>query len=189
MATTDELKSALSRNVKRLRTSRGWSLDELATRSGISRAMIVQVEGAKTNASLGTICEIADALAVPVQSLIELEDESRVQVVRADETSVLWSDKKESWARLLCGTSTREKLEFWSWRLGPDAEYTSRAHPQGTRELIWVTAGKFSLATGGNETTVSAGDCIIFEADQQHSYRNAGRRPCEFTMIVQLGVA
>ena len=152
VATTDDLKSALSRNVRRLRTSRGWSLDDLAARSGISRAMIVQVEGGKTNASLGTICELADALAVPVQSLIELSDEGRVQVVRADETSVLWSDKKESWARLLCGTSTREKLEFWSWRLAPDAEYTSRAHPHGTRELIWVTTGKFSLVMAGSET-------------------------------------
>ena len=151
--------------------------------------MIVQVEGAKTNASLGTICELADALAVPVQSLIELAEESRIQVVPAGETSVLWTDAEGSWARLLCGTSTREKLEFWSWKLAPAAEYTSKAHPHGTRELIWVMTGTLRLATGDNETAAAAGDCIIFEADQQHTYRNSGRRACEFTMIVQLGVA
>ena len=189
MATTEDVKLAVSRNLRRLRTSRGWSLDELAARSGISRAMIVQVEGAKTNASLGTICELADALAVPVQSLIELSAESRVQVVPASDTSVLWSDEDGSWARLLCGTSTREKLEFWSWRLAAGAEYSSKAHPHGTRELIWVMTGTLTLATGADETAASAGDCIIFEADQQHTYRNAKRRPCEFTMIVQLGVA
>jgi len=151
--------------------------------------MIVQVEGARTNASLGTICELADALAVPVQSLIELSEESPVQVVPASETSLLWSDAAGSWARLLCGTSTREKLELWSWRLAPAAEYTSKAHPHGTRELIWVMAGTLNLGLGGSETSASVGDCIIFEADRQHTYRNAGRRPCEFAMIVQLGVA
>ena len=189
MATTDEVKSALSRNLRRLRTSRGWSLDELATRSGISRAMIVQVEGGRTNASLGTICELADALAVPVQSLIEVSDERRVQVVPASETSLLWSDAAGSWARLLCGTATREKLEFWSWSLAPGAEYTSKAHPHGTRELIWVMTGTLTLAMGDSETAASVGDCIIFEADQEHTYRNAGSRACEFAMIVQLGVA
>src|SRR5689334_4431453 len=117
MATSEEIKSALSKNLRHWRGARGWSLDELASRSGISRAMIVQIEGARTNASLGTLCEIADALAVPVQSLIEIPKESRIQVVRAADTLELWSDQKGSWARLLCGTTTREKIEFWSWNL------------------------------------------------------------------------
>jgi transcriptional regulator with XRE-family HTH domain len=189
VATTEEVKSALSRNVRRFRTKRGWSLDELATRSGISRAMIVQVEGGRTNASLGTICELADALAVPVQSLIELTEDTRIQLIKADETSVLWSDAGGSWARLLCGTSTREKLEFWSWRLVPASAYASKAHPHGTRELIWVRTGSLTVLSGDDSTSASAGDCIIFEADQQHTYQNQGRRPCEFSMIVQLGVA
>ena len=189
MPTSEDVKSALSRNLKRLRLSRGWSLDDLATRSGVSRAMIVQVEGAKTNASLGTICELADALAVPVQSLIEVPKENRIQLVPAADTSVLWSDDAGSWARLLCGTSTREKLELWSWSLAPKAEYSSKAHGHGTREIIWVTSGSLSVATGSGDTKASAGDCIIFEADHQHTYRNAGRGTCEFSMIVQLGVA
>ena len=186
MATTEEVKSALSRNVRRLRTVRGWSLDELATRSGVSRAMIVQVEGAKTNASLGTICQLADALGAPVQSLIELPNENRLQVVTAEEMSVLWSTEEGSWARLLCGTSSREKLEFWSWRLTSAAEYSSKAHPTGTREIIWVTSGSLTVVCGDVEAVVTSGQCLVFEANQQHTYRNAGRRVCEFAMIVQL---
>ena len=189
MATTEEVKSALSRNVRRLRTLRGWSLDELATRSGVSRAMIVQVEGARTNASLGTICQLADALGAPVQSLIERPNESRLQVIAADEMSVLWSTEDGSWARLLCGTSSREKLEFWSWRLTPSTHYSSKAHPAGTREIIWVTSGSLTVGCGDLEAIVATGECVVFEADQQHTYHNRGRRVCEFTMIVQLGVA
>ena len=151
--------------------------------------MIVQVEGAKTNASLGTICQLADALGAPVQSLIERPNESRLQVVRAEEMSVLWSTEDGSWARLLCGTSSREKLEFWSWRLTPSTEYPSKGHPAGTREIIWVTAGSLTVSCGDTEALVKAGQCLVFEPDQQHVYRNAGRRMCEFTMIVQLGVA
>src|SRR3954464_12744225 len=113
------MKTALSRHVRQKRMGRGGALDELATRSGVSRAMIVQVEAAKTNASLGTICELADALGVPVPALIETSKESRVEITRADEASVIWSDSSGSFARLLCGTSTRQKTELWSWKLGP----------------------------------------------------------------------
>ena len=79
--------------------------------------MIVQVEGARTNASLATICQLADALGAPVQSLIELPHEGRFEVVRAEDMPVLWSTEDGSWARLLCGTASREKLELYA-RLG-----------------------------------------------------------------------
>jgi transcriptional regulator with XRE-family HTH domain len=184
--TAEELKAALSRNVRQSRMARGWSLDELATRSGVSRAMIVQVEAAKTNASLGTICELADALGVPVPSLIEMSKESRVEIIPATETSVVWSDSKGSAARLLCGTSTRQKTELWSWKLGPGGGHASKAHPRGTREIIWVMTGALTLNVGDEEFTVGAGDSIIFEADLAHRYRNTARTPCTFGMLVQL---
>ena len=148
--------------------------------------MIVQVEAAKTNASLGTICQLADALGVPVPSLIEMSKESRVEIIPARETSVVWSDAKGSSATLLCGTSTRQKTELWSWKLGPAAEYTSKAHPRDTREIIWVMAGALTLNVGDEEFVVGSGDSIIFEADLAHSYRNAARTPCTFGMLVQL---
>src|SRR4051812_23878880 len=150
---------------------RGWSLEQLATRSGVSRAMIVQVEGAKTNASLGTICELADALGVPVPALIETTKDSRVQITRASETSVIWSDDAGSSARLLCGTSTREKAELWSWKLAADAGYESKAHPRGTREIVWVMTGTLTLRIGDEEFTIAPGDSIVFEADAAHRYR------------------
>jgi transcriptional regulator with XRE-family HTH domain len=186
VATSEELRSALSRNVRQWRTARGWSLDELATRSGVSRAMIVQVEAAKTNASLGTICELADALGVPVPSLIETTKESRVQIVSADETSVIWSDANGGFARLLCGTATRQKAELWSWKLGAGSEHASKAHPRGTREIIWVMTGALTVRLGDEEFTIGAGDSIIFEADLAHTYHNARRTACTFGMIVQL---
>jgi mannose-6-phosphate isomerase-like protein (cupin superfamily) len=148
--------------------------------------MIVQVERAKTNASLGTICQLADALGVPVPSLIEKSKDRQVEIIPADRTSIIWSDSKGSWARLLCGTSTRQKMELWSWKLSPTAQYSSKAHPAGTREIIWVMSGRLTVTVGDQDSTVAAGDSIIFEAVLPHVYRNTRRSPCTFGMIVQL---
>ena len=51
--------------VRRLRTAKGWSLDQLAARSGVSKGMLVHLEQARTNPSLGTLCKVAETLGIP----------------------------------------------------------------------------------------------------------------------------
>jgi transcriptional regulator with XRE-family HTH domain len=186
MATAEQLQQALASRVRALRLEREWSLAELATRSGVSRAMIVQVEGARTNASLGTMCQLADALGVPVQSLIEPENPANVQVTPAANTTVMWSDDLGSSARLLTGSSTPAKVEIWEWRLGAKAEYESKAHPAGTWEILWVHRGTLEVRVGKRLFALSPGDSITFEAVDRHAYRNARATVCEFAMVVQL---
>lgn len=186
MASPEDFHKALARNVRKYRGHRGWTLDDLATRSGISRAMIVQVEGGRTNASIGTICQLAEALGVPVPALLAMADDGRIRVVRASETASLWTDKSGSYAQLLGGTMSRERLELWDWRLAPRATYKAPAHQKGTRELLWVRRGHVRLTTDGEVTDGRTGDLIVFEADMAHEYSNPGKSDCTFSMIVQL---
>ena len=69
-----EVAGAVALNLRRLRTSRQWSLDTLATRSGVSKGMLVQLEAARTNPSLGTLCRVAEALSVSLTALIETDE-------------------------------------------------------------------------------------------------------------------
>src|SRR6218665_3503529 len=62
-------------NLRRLRTRRGYSLDRLAKVSGVSRAMLGQIETGKSSPTLNVLAKIAAALEVPCGSLIIEEDE------------------------------------------------------------------------------------------------------------------
>ncbi len=73
MADLDLLTRSLARNVKRWRTERGFTLDMLAARAGVSRGMLIQIEQARTNPSIGTIVKIGDALGVSVPTLLDYE--------------------------------------------------------------------------------------------------------------------
>ena len=64
--------TAVAQHVRALRQSRGWSLDELSGRSGVSKGMVVQIEGNRTNPSVGTLSRLADAFGVTVLSLIHI---------------------------------------------------------------------------------------------------------------------
>jgi mannose-6-phosphate isomerase-like protein (cupin superfamily) len=86
----------------------------------------------------------------------------------------------------MSGGSGLAGIESWQWRLGPTASYDAPAHPAGTRESLWVHRGRLRVRVGENAVTAGAGDAIQFEASRPHRYENAGKAPCEFSMIVLL---
>jgi len=76
-----DAQAAIARQVKSLRQARRWSLDELSSRSGVSKGMLVQIEGARTNPSIGTLCRLAEAFGVSIGRLLEAEPEPVVKIV------------------------------------------------------------------------------------------------------------
>ncbi len=184
MPTPDEVAAAVAHNTRRLRTLRGWSLDQLATRSGVSKGMLVQLEGARTNPSLGTLCKLAETLGVSLAGLVELHEAPAVRVVRPDEVARLWASEAGSAGDLLVGSDERDHLELWHWTLAPGDGHASDAHATGTRELLHVVSGTLTLEVGGAEHRVPAGGAALFHADRDHVYRNAGRATVRLVMVV-----
>lgn len=72
------------------------------------------------------------------------------------------------------------------WRLVPGDSSASDPHPEGTVELLHVTAGDLTLVVDGTPYTVPAGTSATFEAHHPHAYRNEGSRPVELTMAVSI---
>ncbi|HEY6697529.1 MAG TPA: XRE family transcriptional regulator [Acidimicrobiales bacterium] len=176
--------AAVARNTRRLRTERGWSLDQLASRSGVSKGMLVHVEGARTNPSLGTMCKIAETLGVSLAALVELHDAPVVRVVEPAETARLWTGLEGSSADLLVGSDERDHTELWRWTLSPGDRHASEAHVDGTREMVHVVDGTLTLEVDGVAHTVAAGGAALFHADRPHAYGNDRKRPVRFVMLV-----
>ena len=65
-----ELTRRLADNIRTLRKARGYSLDDMARRSGVSRASLSQVETAKTNPTIAILWKIAAGLEVPFSTLL-----------------------------------------------------------------------------------------------------------------------
>ncbi|WP_190126122.1 helix-turn-helix domain-containing protein [Streptomyces inusitatus] len=184
MSDFDQLTQALARNLKRWRGERGFTLDALAARAGVSRGMIIQIEQARTNPSVGTTVKLADALGVSITTLLDHERGARVQVVPPERAVRMWSTSTGSFTRLLVGAEGRGPVELWSWRLMPGDRSESDAHPEGTVELIHVTEGELTLVVDGEPFPVPAGNSASFEANAPHAYRNDGTAEVAMTMVV-----
>ncbi|OAH15484.1 helix-turn-helix domain-containing protein [Streptomyces jeddahensis] len=186
MSDLDLLTQSLARNVKRCRSERGFTLEALAARAGVSRGMLIQIEQARTNPSLGTVVKIGDALGVSITTLLDYEQGPKVRIVPPEQAVRLWHTEAGSFNRLLAGTEAPGPLEMWQWRLMPGEGSSSDPHPAGTVELIHVTAGELTLVVDGTEYRVPAGTSASFEANATHAYRNEGDEPLEMTMTVSV---
>jgi transcriptional regulator with XRE-family HTH domain len=176
--------AAVARNTRRLRTAKGWSLDQLASRSGVSKGMLVHLEQARTNPSLGTLCKVAETLGVSLAGLVELHEAPVVQVVAPGETVRLWTGVEGSAGDLLAGSDERDHVELWHWTLAAGDGLGSDAHLEGTHELLHVLDGTLTLEVDGQSHAVRAGGAALFPADRPHCYRNEHKRTVRFVMVV-----
>jgi len=182
----DHLTQSLARNLKRWRQERGFTLDALAARAGVSRGMLIQIEQARTNPSVGTVVKVGDALGVSITTLLDFDQEPQVRLVPAEQAVRLWSTDAGSHSTLLAGAEAPGPLELWSWRLMPGEGSQSDPHPAGTAELVHVTAGELTLSVEGSDYLVPAGTSATFESNVPHGFRNDGSEPVEMTMAVSV---
>ncbi|MGB3734086.1 MAG: XRE family transcriptional regulator [Ilumatobacter sp.] len=170
--------------VRAERKERGWSLDRAATRLGVSRRLLTQIESGSANPSLSTLLSIANGFGIDLTSLVADTPDAVDAVLQPDNdaAAVLWSTDAGSRAQLLVGMGP---LEMWSWRLEPGESKRSDAHSTNSLEALIVTAGHVEVDIDGGETrTVAAGQSLIFSADVGHEYRSVGERAADFHLAV-----
>src|SRR5580698_8534143 len=84
----ESINENLGRRVKKLRGDRGWSLEELAAASGVSRSMLSEIERERANPTLSVTYRIASAFGLALQDLIETAaTASSIQTIRASDRS------------------------------------------------------------------------------------------------------
>jgi transcriptional regulator with XRE-family HTH domain len=180
----ERISGALARAVQALRTERGWSLDQLMARSGVSKGVLVALEQGRANPNLATLARIADAFGVPVTRLIEMTDEPAVRISGPDDAAVLWRGQAGGSGQIIAATEPPWAAELWRWRLQPGEQFGGSAHTPATKEMVWVEAGTLTLTVAGRSHPLGPGSCARFPGGVPHGYANEGTEPVIMTMVV-----
>ena len=179
-----DITAAVARAVQALRIERGWSLDHLAARSGVSKGVLVAIEQGKSNPNLGTLARIGDAFGVPVTRLVENADEPGVLITDARAFRTLWQGHAGGTGVIVGATAAPWAAELWTFRLEPGDSVGGDAHAAATREMIWVRTGTVTLTVAGRSYEVGPQMCARFSGGTTHRYVNGGDEPSEMIMVV-----
>lgn len=170
-----DLAPVVGANLRRLRTRRGLSLERLAQISGVSRAMLGQIELGQSAPTINVLWKIARALEVTFSALISARTQSGALVLRSADSKLLTSKDRSFSSRALFPFDEPRRVEFYELRLAGGSVEDADAHPPGTTENLVVTAGTIEIDVAGDTHRLEAGDSILFEADTPHAYRNPGK--------------
>jgi len=169
-----DLTPTVGANLRRLRSQHGLSLDGLAQLSGVSRAMLGQIELQQSTPTINVLWKIARALNVPFSALMAQQTTARAKVLNASQAKLLSSRDGKFTSRALFPFDQPRRVEFYELRLAPHGVEEAEPHPPGTVENLVVTSGKLEIRVGEEKHPLATGDAIQFQADIQHEYRNPG---------------
>jgi transcriptional regulator with XRE-family HTH domain len=170
-----ELVPAVGPNLRRLRSRRGLSLERLARRSGVSRAMLSQIELGQSAPTINLLWKVARALDVPFSGLLDRPDEVAPIIVPARAGHLLTNQAGTFTSRALFPVDERRRrAEFYELRLKPRGEEQASPHPPGTTENLVVAAGAVEIDIDQARHPLAVGDAIVFAGDVPHAYRNPG---------------
>jgi transcriptional regulator with XRE-family HTH domain len=179
-----DITGAIARTLAALRTERGWSLDQLAVRSGVSKGVLVALEQGRSNPNLATLARISDAFGVPVTRLVEITDEPAVRIARPDSARVLWRGPAGGTGTIIAATEPPWAAELWRWQIHPGEAFGGYPHAPATRELVWVERGTVTLTVAGERREVGPGESARFPGGLPHGYENKSTEPVLMTMVV-----
>jgi transcriptional regulator with XRE-family HTH domain len=175
----------LGERIRALRRERGLTLEVLAGRSGVSRAMISKLERGEKNPTLVVAAKVAEGLGVSLSQLVGVEERREVVVVPRERRMVVRDPVTGFERQLLSPSFGGRGIEFIKNVVpGGSSSGEFPPHRRGVEEYVVVERGRLMAILGGEEYLLEEGDALYFEADVPHRFDNAGEEVCSYYLVI-----
>lgn len=163
----------IASTLKELRKKKGWSLDKAAVATGVSKAMLGQIERGESSPTIATLWKIASGFETSFSSFIEeLTPPSAQPLYRTGKVKNIHPDDKKINVLSLFPFDEQLHFELFVIELLPGCEHLSPPHANGVIEHVIVIEGTMGVLIEDAWHTLTAGEGVKFAASQPHGYRN-----------------
>ena len=180
----DEIQSQLcsfGARLRELRLQRGWTLQELACRSALSKAFLSRLESGGRQASIAAALTLSRIFDVSLASLFEspLAVEPCVVIRAADAVEKSTNGLKYV---PLSNAGRFFNLQPLRIKVSPSRRGNEHYHHSG-EEWIYVLSGKLTLSLAGKTHDLEPGDAAHFESRLPHRLIARGERDAEVLVV------
>lgn len=162
------ISKSIAKHLQSVRKGRGLSLDKTAQLTGVSKAMLGQIERGESSPTIATLWKIATGLECSFSSFLSNDDVERSS---QHEDNKFANDPNVS-IKTLFPFNLITQFEMFELCLKDFHEQHSSAHQVGVTEHIHVLQGKLGVLQEGQWHTYQAQEQCILRADQPHGYRD-----------------
>ncbi len=167
------LREAIGKNLHRLRSDRALSYEKLARASGVSRAMLNQIELGQSAPTTTLLLKIARALRVTIAALLQSDDSPVLHVERRTTARTTVTGDGGYSSRLLSRPYVGGP-KFEEIRLRSQGQVRLAPAEPGARKGLTVTRGQLRLTLEDVTHRLEPGDSVELAADHPLTLENHG---------------
>ncbi|WAX97293.1 XRE family transcriptional regulator [Aminobacter sp. NyZ550] len=172
------------------RKQQNLTLADLATRSGVSRSMLSEIERGNANPTYGTLWHLTRALNIDLNRLISGASEERgdrIDLQPENLTPTIRSADGSCTLQILSPAGMVPLIEWYLLSFELKGKLISDPHGTGTIEHLHCTEGEIVVRSAGNEMIVRAGETARYAADVAHSLTSVGPAGARAFLVVASG--
>jgi transcriptional regulator with XRE-family HTH domain len=179
--------------IKRLREDSAVSLKDLADRTGLSSAVLSQVENHLISPPLGTLIRIAKALDVKPAYFFDEHPDKSFTLVRKNERKPVsrYASKRGvqyGYAYESLGHDMRDRhMEPFLVTLEPSTLTSPRPSSHEGEEFIFVLEGEVEVTLGEHSDVLSPGDAIYYHSSIPHLVRTRAEKQAVILAVIYSG--
>lgn len=175
---------AIASRIRIEREARGWSLGDLAEKSGVSKAMISKIERCDASPTATILGRLSGAFGLQLSMLLALAERTEDRLRRAQAQSI-WVDPETGYERKVISPRNGGMLELIQVTLPPRVriEYPASAFVF-QHQQIWVLNGELTFEEGDTTHVLEAGDCLQLGFPTACAFHNKLDTPCVYVIAL-----
>lgn len=168
-----------------LRSEKGWSLDQLALKSGLSRASLSRLENAEVSPTAETLGKLCAAYGLPVSRLLMMVEDSFTTHIPL-EAQPEWEDPETGFVRRsVSPPSAQLAAEVMEGHLPPDTVISYDTPPKpGQEHHLILLDGALSLTVDGTLYDLTAGDCLRYQLYGSSQFATPETRGARYILVL-----
>lgn len=187
-----DINERIGRQLYQLRDERGISPDELADRSGVSRAMIYRIESGQASPTAVMLNKLATGLGVLLPTLLGPGDyrEPRLNLrhpVASRKAQSTWEDPDSGYSRRTLTPSTADaplQLSEIHFPAGARVTFENAFGEAKVHQQIWMLEGQMDIRLGEEIAHLKSGDCMAMTLEAPITFHNPGAKDARYLVAI-----
>jgi transcriptional regulator with XRE-family HTH domain len=182
----DFFERSIGERVRTLRMDSNLTLDQLASASGVSRAMISRIERGEASPTASLLARICSALGLSLSGFFAEGERVLSPLTRRGEQQ-LWKDPETGYVRRSVSPPRADSdVDIVEVEFPPGARVSFPPHAatKGMTQYVWLFAGALEMTTGDATHRLEAGDCLFMPVGEGHVFHNLSDEPARYAVVL-----
>lgn len=186
MENSNGFETDIAERMKALRLAQSMTLDDLASRAGVSRAMISRIERGEASPTAQLLARLCSALGTTLSRFFADGETAGDPLSRRDEQRV-WRDPETGYLRRSVspdGTGSPVDIVEVEFPPGARVVFEQQQFDAGLTQHLWLFEGRLTMTAGDQTHVLEAGDCLFMRLAEAHIFHNPHGTPARYAIIL-----